>query len=233
MNVLDIIILAILFMSVVYGLYHGFVQTVFSLGGSLLSLGAAFMFGPRLAQEIGAVPAVKDTLATYTDAIARVGDFDLANTRVSGLSGNVVDTVIKSVSLPEPIADILRGNLTGESFSGTNLVTINDYVSGTIVSVALQVISFLIVFAIAYAVVLLLLSVLRHIVQFPILKQLDWLFGGLLGLARGALIVYLLLLLMPLVETVFPAAGLSQVMGESQLAETFTSIPLFLRVVGA
>ncbi len=233
MNVLDIIILAILFMSVVYGLYHGFVQTIFSLGGSLLSIGEAFMFGPRLAKVIGAMPAVKDTLATYTDAIARVGDFDLASTRVSGLSSNVVDTVIKSVSLPEPIADILRGNLVGESFSGTNFVTVNDYVSGTIVSVAMQIISFLVVFAVAYGVVLILLGFFRHIVQFPILKQMDWLFGGLLGLARGALIVYLLLLIMPLVETIAPAAGLSQVLGESQLAGTFTSIPLFLRVVGA
>ncbi len=233
MNVLDIIILAVLFMSVVYGLYHGFVQTVFSLGGSLLSLGAAFLFGPRLAKVIGAIPSVADTLATYTDAIARVGDFDLASTRVSGLSANVVDTVIKSVSLPEPIANILRGNLVGESFAGTSYVTVNDYVSGTIVSVALQVLSFLIVFAAAYLVILILMGFVRHIVQFPILKQMDWLFGGLLGLARGALIVYLLLLVMPLVETIVPAAGLSQVLGESRLADTFTSIPLFLKVVGS
>ena len=231
MNVIDIIIIGVFFLSVVYGLYHGFIQSVFSLAAGLLSVGAAFLFGPRLAGALLGQPQITATLASFTDAIARVGDFDLAGTRVQGLSANVVDTVIKSVSLPEPIAGILRDNLQGEVFSGAGLNTVNDYVSSTIVTVALQVLCFLAVFLAAYLVLSLLLNLLRNVTRFPILKQLDWLAGGVLGLARGAVVCYLLLLLVPLIQTIIPDEGLDRLMAGSLLAPKFSSITMFLRVV--
>ena len=231
MNVIDNIIIGILAISVVYGLYHGFLQSVFSVAAGLLSLGAAFMFGPRLANALLVQPQVTNTLASYTDAIARVGDFDLASTRVQGLSANVVDTVIKSVSLPEPIAGILRDNLTGEVFSGAGLSTVNDYVSSTIVTVALQVMCFLAVFLAAYLLLTFVLNLLRSVTRFPILKQLDWLAGGVLGLVRGAVICYLILLLVPLIQTIVPDEGLDTLLAGSLLAPKFSSITMFLRVV--
>ena len=48
MNIVDIIILGVVGISVIYGFYHGFIHTVASLAAALLSIAAAFSFGPRV-----------------------------------------------------------------------------------------------------------------------------------------------------------------------------------------
>lgn len=230
MNTADIVILAVMALSVVYGVYHGFVASVFSLAATGLSVFCAFTFGPRAAEWISALPQVKQTLAGYTDAVVRVGDFDLAGTKVAGLTGNVVETVMKSVRLPEALEKLLRSNLTDAALADTGAKTVNEYVSGTIVSSAISVISFLAVFFAAYAVCLVVLGVIRNVMRFPLLKQADWLMGAVLGLVRGALIVYLVLLVLPLAETVLPQEAAKKVLEGSRLVPLFSSVPLFLRV---
>lgn len=230
MNALDIIIGGILAVSVIYGVYHGFLHTVFSIGGALLSGFLAFAFGPRAADWLRALPGVKATLTTYTDAIARVGDFDLANTQVRGLTGDVIDTVLRSVSLPEPLAKLLKDNLSTQAFAQTNANTVNDYVSKTIVSTAVDVLCFLLVFALSYMVISFILGLISHVVDFPILRQLDWLAGAALGLLRGGLIVYLLLLLLPILQTVVPDQGLASLISTSKLLPLFNNVTLFLKV---
>lgn len=231
MNILDIIIIAVLGLSTLYGFYHGFLRTILSVFGAGLSIVAALIFGPQLAALIGSQPFVTDNLATYTDAIARVGDFDLASSRVSELNQNVLDTIMKSVRLPDPLADLLKTNLTTSAFSGKGLNTVNDYVSTTIINSALQLISFLLVFFAAFLLIKMIIGLLHHVLRFPILKQLDWLAGGGFGLLRGALIVYLLLLLLPLVQTVAPGDQVNALLTGSRLAETFSSPELFLRII--
>ncbi len=231
MNIADGVILFIVGMSAVFGFYHGFIQTAANLLGALLSVGAGFYLGPRLAQAVGSNAAVTETLATYTDAIARVGDFDLASAAVGGISRSVIDAVLSSVSLPEPLSDILEQNLLTQSLAGSGMRTVNDYVSGTIVGAALQVLCFLACFLAAYAAVTVLVSLIRHVVRFPILRQLDWLAGGVFGAARGALLVYLLFLLIPIVSTVVPLEGFQEAISASSLAGYFGSGGFFARVI--
>lgn len=230
MNVIDIIIGGILVISVIYGVYHGFLQTVLSFAGVVVSGISAFSFAPRVSAFVRAVPQVKETLVTYTDAIARVGDFDLAGTNVANVSQSVVDTVLKSVSLPEPLARLLQDNLSARAFAPSGAATVNEYVTNTIVSTAVDVISFILVFCLSFAAVSLLLSLVRHVVRFPILRQMDWLAGAALGLVRGGAVVYVLMLLLPLAETVVPDKGLEGLLAQSRLLPVFRDLTLFLRV---
>ena len=80
----------------------------------LVSIVVAFAFGPRLVAVVSGNNDISSTLLTYTDAIARVGDSNLANTPVSQLTDGVISQVLNSVSLPEPIASILENNQTPE-----------------------------------------------------------------------------------------------------------------------
>lgn len=231
MNIIDGLILVVIGISTVFGLYHGFIQTVANMAGSLLSLGAGFVLGPRLAKQLSGNAALMQTLATYTDAVARVGDRTLASSPVSGLSRATVDAVLGGVSLPPQLSEFLKHNLVTEAFSGSGKVTVNDYVSGTVVGAALQVLSFIACFAGAYIVLTLLVSLVRHVVRFPILRQLDWLAGGLFGAARGAVLVALVFLLVPILLTVIPVKGLDVLLTQSRLAGYFSAGGLFARVI--
>ena len=111
MNVIDIVILVIVGASVVYGFYRGFMRTILSVACLLISLFVAFTFGPQLSAKVSQSQGVRQTLANYTDAVARVGDYNLASTPVSQLSDDVITRVLESVSLPKSISSILEGNL--------------------------------------------------------------------------------------------------------------------------
>ena len=117
-NIIDIAIIVILGASLVYGLYRGFVHTLLSVACCLVSVVLAFMFGPRLSALISGNEGVSSTLATYTDAVARVGDYNLASLPVDQLPVDRIDQILSSVSLPEPIANILSSNLKGKVFAG-------------------------------------------------------------------------------------------------------------------
>lgn len=231
MNIIDWLILLILGVSVVYGCYHGFIQAIASLVGALVSVGIAFLFGPQIAAVLGGSIGMRDLLSNITDAVVRVGDFDLASSRVAGIGASTVETVLNSVALPKPLADVLRDNLLGETLAGTGMTTVNDYVSNTIVSASLQVIGFLLCFVMAYLLFTVLINLLQHVFRFPILRQLDWLAGGVFGLARGALLTYLLLLLAPLISTAMPLEGFDALLEASALASYFGSDGLFVRII--
>ena len=86
MNVVDIVILAILGLSVLVGLYRGFISSVASMGGCLLSLGFSFWLSPKLAAAIQSNPDILRTLASYTDAATKLGDQALAGSSVTTLT---------------------------------------------------------------------------------------------------------------------------------------------------
>ncbi|NLD35041.1 MAG: CvpA family protein [Clostridiales bacterium] len=231
MNIVDIIILLVVGISVIYGFYHGFIQTVANLAAALLSIGAAFLFGPRVAGLFMANTGLTGLLSTYTDAVVRVGDYDLASSQVASITQSTIDTILRSVKLPQPLADVLQQNLSTRAFQSTGVTTVNGYVSGTIIAAAVQVLSYLLVFVAAYLVLTFLISLIRHVADFPILKQLDWLAGGAFGLARGVVFVYLLLLLVPLVSTIVPTEGVAQLIAQSSLAHLFSGDGFFVRVI--
>ena len=158
MNIVDILILLVIGISVLYGFYHGFIHTVANLLAALLSIMTAFAFGPKLAQVFFASPAVTNFLSTYTDSVMRVGDFDLASSSVIGISQNTINTVLRSVKLPEPLARVLEQNLLTEAFKGSGASSVNSYVSNTIIAAAVQVLSYLLVFAAAYLVLSLIIN---------------------------------------------------------------------------
>ena len=83
MNIVDIVIIAILGLSVLVGLYRGFISSVASMGGCLLSLGLSFWLSPKLAEAIQNNPSILKTLVSYTDAATKLGDQALASSNVT------------------------------------------------------------------------------------------------------------------------------------------------------
>ena len=231
MNIIDIVILVIVGASVIYGLYRGFMHTLLSVACFLISIFVAFAYGPKLSAVVSGSQGVTSTLATYTDAVARVGDYSLASTPVSQLTDNVIQQVLDSVSLPESISSILQNNLKTQSFSGTGLNTVNDYVSNTVVAVAINILCFIACFAACYLVLSIIVSLIQHVFKLPLLKQLDWLAGGAVGLVRGAALVYVAFLLMPILSTIIPMDSFNELLAQSTLAPIFQSDGFFASVI--
>ena len=111
------------------------------------------------------------------------------------------------------------------------LTTVNDYVSNTVVAVAINVLCFVACFAVAYLLLSMVVGLIKHVFRFPLLKMMDWLAGGIFGLLRGAVLVYIVFLLVPILSTVLPVDTLNILLEESKLAGMFMSDGFFAGVI--
>ena len=231
MNVIDMIILGILGVSVLIGLYRGFVASVASLGSCLISLGLSFWLNPRLVEWVQSNPDLIRTLMSYTDAGTRIGDQTLAQTSVSALGSQGISEILSKTGLPGPLSELLRNNLENQVFRNAGLTRVGDYVRQTVVGAVLNILCFIACFILCFIALHLVLGFLKAVFKFPVLKQLNALAGGGLGLLRGALLCFIAFALLPLVQTALPVENLNELVAASTLAPLFNSDRLILAVM--
>ena len=222
MNIVDYVIIGVVVVSVLFGLYRGFVASVLSMGGGLISFLGSFALYPKLAAVIQNNQELQRTLLHYTDASSRIGDLELALTNVINLGREGVQQVLNNVSLPAPLDSILRVNLENLVYGTSGAAsTVSDYVSQTILQASINIICFLVCFIGLYIALSLTLNLIRAVFRFPVLKQLDSLAGGVFGLLRGVLICLAVFTLVPLVQTMIPMEIIDSLLAESSLAPIF------------
>ena len=229
MNIVDIVIIAILGLSVLVGLYRGFISSVASMGGCLLSLGLSFWLSPKLAAWVQSNPEILKTLASYTDAATKIGDQTLASTSVTSLTQNSIAEILNKVALPAPLNSLLQSNLEKQVFGAA--ADVGSYVSQTIVGAILNVICFVVCFVVLLIVMHFVLNFLKVVLKFPVLKQLNSVAGGAFGLLRGVLLCFVAFALLPLVQTMAPLAGINELVEKSALAPLFNSGNLILAIM--
>ena len=95
-------------------------------------------------------------------------------------------------------------------------------------NVSISILSFLITFLIAFLISTLLVHMIAYVFEFPVLRHLDALVGGVFGGIRGILLVFILFALVPLVMAVVPVEAVGKVISESKLAPMFDSKIIFM-----
>ena len=232
MNLIDYILLGVLFVSTLFGLYRGFIASVLGTGGCLIAFGLSFLLGPRLAAIVQGNVTLQETLSHYTDISSRIGDLDLALSNVYQLTREKIDQIVANVRLPEPFAKLLESNLVNQVYAGADVEqTVQSYLSQTILTACINIICFLVCFAVLLLAISLVVALLKAVFRFPVLKQLDGLAGGAFGLLRGALICYVLMALVPMVETMVPIDMVTDLIAESTLAPIFNNGNLILAII--
>ena len=222
MNIVDYVIIGVNGISVLFGLYRGFIASVLSMGGGLISFLSAFTLYPKLAALIQNNEELQRTLLHYTDASSRIGDLELALTNAVNLGREGITQVLENVNLPAPLDSILQVNLENLVYGTSGAAaTVSDYVSQTILQASINIICFLVCFIGMYIVLSLGMNLIRAVFRFPVLKQLDGLAGGVFGLLRGVLLCLAVFTLVPLVQTMLPMDFINEMLEGSALAPIF------------
>ena len=102
-------------------------------------------------------------------------------------------------------------------------MTVSDLLSNTIVSVSLSILSFLICFLLSYIVLSFVIHLINYVFELPVLRHLDALAGGLFGLVRGALLLFILFALVPIVLAIAPVPQIEEMIAASRMAPMFDS----------
>ena len=216
-----------------FGLYRGFIQSVLSLGGSLLSIVGSFLLYPHLADIVASNTDITRMISTYTDSQSLLGDLDLSSQAVSGLAGDAITQVVQKANLPTPIDTLLQHNLSAQVIRplGSLATNVGDYVNQTILSVSINVLCFLLCFVACFIVVHILINLVRAVFRFPVLKHLVWLAGGAFGFLLGVLLCYVCFTVLPLLESVIPIEDFRTLADQSVLAKSFSESGLIVSIM--
>lgn len=231
MNAVDYVILGIIGISLLVGLYRGFVSSVLNTGSCLIAFVLSFVLSPKLADLIKNDTGLLTTLMNFTDAGSRIGDVELSTTSVMDITGETIQDILSRVKLPSPLDQLLQTNLQQKVYLPSGMNQVGDYVSQTIVGACLNVLCFVVTFILVFLAVSILINLIKAIFRFPVLKQLDSIVGGAFGLLRGLLLCFIAFSLLPLVETMLPIDALKDLTQQSVLAPMFNNGNLILAVL--
>ncbi len=228
LNVMDILILAILALSVIAGLYRGFLASGLHTAGFVGAWFIAKATYMKLATEVLANRALMGVLSNYLEAENFFSSTAVANMSVSdAVSSGQLATIADEVGSRMPfLKDAFVSNVQSGAFSALNISSLKDYLDQTVWTGAFNVISFLLIFALSYAVIALVVNLFNHVFNFPALRGFDRLLGGAFGLLRGSVVVMLVITLLPMVLNMVMPDLMKQFEAESQLLPVFSGLDI-------
>ena len=227
MNIIDIACVAVMAVSVIYGMYRGFISGVLSLAALIGAVALSFHFYPRLAEVLRGNETLVATLLYYTDAASRLGQLNLTMMTVADTSRESLLQMLQNTKLPEAFQRAFLRSVQGADGSER----VSQVLSQTIVNASISILSFLICFFAFYLVGLLIIHLIAYVFEFPVLRHLDSLVGGAFGFLRGWLLLMVLFILVPIVLSVVPADALSELFASSKLRPWFDS-RLIMTILG-
>ena len=173
MNIIDIIILVILGLSLVAGMYKGFLASMLSLFGFCGAWVGAYATYGFLASTVSNNVDLMNIFKNLIGAADLFKTPELANLDVVNATAANIDQAVNEIGIPL-ISDLFRGNVSGQVFANQGLTKMYEYLNQTLLTSILNVLSFIIMFAIIYIAVLLLVNLLNNVFRFPELRHPAW-----------------------------------------------------------
>ena len=209
LNLLDITIIVILAFYLISGMYRGFITSLLGTIGFVGAWFGAQQLYPRVAQMALSNQSLMAVLNQYLEPENFFSSHTQAVSTVSEVIAggeSAIQNAIASVSDKlNVISKAFEANVRAQMFQRLGINTLADYLDQTIWQAVFNVVSFLICFIALYVVVCLVVNLLDHVISFPLVRGFDWLLGGIFGLARGLVMVVLVMCLLPaIVQIVSP-----------------------------
>ena len=211
MNIIDILVLLVLAFSLFAGMYKGFLASGLSLLGLVGSWFGALRLYPAVARLALENQTLMGVLSNYLEPATFFEDMAIsgvsAQTSVSELvarGGEAVNAVADYIGSRVPfLRDAFASNISSEAFSALNIHTLAEYFDQTLWQAVFSVLAFVLCFLALYFLATLLVNLFNHVLRFPVLRRIDWLLGGVLGLGRGLVVAALILSVVEPVLTAF------------------------------
>ena len=209
LNLLDITIIVILAFYLISGMYRGFITSLLGTFGFVGAWFGAQQLYPRVAQLALSNQTLMAVLnqylepetffETHTQAVSTVSEVIAGG---ESAIQNAVSSVADKLSV---VSKAFEANVRAQMFQRLGINTLADYLDQTIWQAVFNVVAFLLCFIALYILVCLVVNLLDHVISFPMVRGFDWLLGGLFGLARGLVVVVLVMCLVPaIIQIVSP-----------------------------
>lgn len=216
MNTLDIIIIAIIGLSVLNGTIRGFVKTLFGLTSLLIAITLTWIMTPVISDIVISETSFDEMISEKTvellniqDLLSVTMDSPAATEKLSGLT------------LPANIVKSLVENYTPQIFEGLGVVGIGDYIGSSLSVMAVNSLVFIVLFIIISILLNALATLLDLVARLPIIKQMNRLGGFGIGLIISVLVIWVGCLVLSFAISIQSTSALSELIETSILGKLF------------
>jgi len=230
MNYIDYFILAILFISALYGIYNGFVVSFLGAISFFISWIGSFIFYPLVSKLLLVkYPDLLDKIIYYTEGASRIKSIEQTAISAFSLNQNQITDIVNRAELPPPFDRLILSNLTNQNID--QISTVGDYFNYTVASIILNMICFLLLFVIIRIVCSILISIAKDVVGLPVLKRNDQVLAAVMGVINGAFLVFFIVSLVPILLTLAPFENFYTYIEDSTLSNFFFKYNIFTNLV--
>lgn len=220
MNWVDYFALGLIVAFAIYGMYKGFIMSVYKLVAFFACIYASIKFSPVVTAILKNTPvydAIKSAIVKNLPLLSRqaVSSPDTATTGAAG-----AESMLGALKLPGFLKQSIMGRLPSPA-ELVNTDSIVNAIGEQLAMMILSILSLVLLYVILRLVTVFIGLLLRGISKLPLFKQVNKLGGFILGGAQGVLAVYILCALLVLFNTNPKFAGIFNSLGTSMFAGGF------------
>lgn len=185
MNWVDIVVILILAICIVGSYKLGFVKAFINFFSTIISLILSYKLYPLSAKFI------RDS-AWYESMKKSIAATLKLQDKANDLTLSAQTSLINSLNLPDFIKSSLIENNNAEVYNVLDVSHIEEYISGYIANICVNIVALIATFVLVSVLLAVITMLLDLASKLPGLKTINKTAGGLLGIAKGVLVIWIL-----------------------------------------
>ena len=188
MNWLFWVVAAVIVINVIDGLLRGFVKKSVAAVSLVVTLVLVTYLTPQITAFIQDYTSLHESLQRKCSEIFLTEEYnqDVKNDQVQ---------MIENMELPENIKEVLLENNNSEAYELLEVTGFHEYIGAYLANMIINAMAYLLTFVIVWTALRALLLALDVVAKLPLLRGINQLAGGVLGLIVGVVLVWVAFLL--------------------------------------
>jgi len=220
MNWSDYLVIGLIAAFAIYGMYRGFILSVYKLAAFFACIYVSIKFSPVVAAFLKNTPvynSIKNAVVKNLPILSHqaVSSPDAATTGAAG-----AEAMLGTLPLPGFLKQSMLGSLPSPS-ELINTDSIVDAIGEELTMTILSILSLILLYIVLRIVAAFIGLLLKGISELPLFKQVNKLGGFILGGAQGVLAIYILCAILVLFNANPKFAGIFNNLGTSMFAGGF------------
>ena len=203
------------------GYHKGFLKATLNIATFFVSLLGAWWLHPQLSQTIKSTGKIIPIIINYSESADMLGTVESFRAAATDLSPEALNEILNKASLPHPLPELLVTNVQNAAFAPDGLITLGDYLSMTIAHMAVNIVSFAVIFLCFYIAFNLLVSLYDYVFKLPVLKLFNSSSAALLGFIQGFLVMFIVFSAVPIILAFLPFPEISGIIEQSRLGKFY------------
>ncbi len=190
-NTLTIVVMAVWTIIALWGFYRGAMRTVISISILIISIAASVFLSPRVSDMLASSKTVNSMTMQRSEKFV--------DARIRSLEDGDGDLGwAEYLPLPEGVRDVVREGDPAVLGLLLQTDTVKTYLAELLSGFLIRIMSIVITFIVAYLIMCIVRIILAAVSEAPVISGLNHFAGLILGVVKGAVIIWILFALLRL-----------------------------------